>query len=142
MRELDEALMDRTTASQNRKHKFIHINTGSRSVSNQDATLKSESYKTLSFKEEAIVQSRPENLNNKVTSNKCKPNEIETNSNASSKQKRASKRLGKADHKAAMVEEKLCLNSNSDVQSDQKSEVSEIKQTKRRPEVDNLHEEN
>lgn len=25
MRELDEALMDRTTASQNRKHKIIHL---------------------------------------------------------------------------------------------------------------------
>ena len=26
MRELDEALMDRTTASHNRKHKIIHLN--------------------------------------------------------------------------------------------------------------------
>lgn len=29
MRELDEALMDRTTASQNRKHKIIHITSSS-----------------------------------------------------------------------------------------------------------------
>jgi hypothetical protein len=49
MRELNEALMDRTTASHKRKHKIINIKSSS---SNQDPAHKSDAYQNLSFCDE------------------------------------------------------------------------------------------
>jgi hypothetical protein len=91
MRELDEALMDRTTASQNRKHKVIHIPSNN---SFQDATLRSDSHHTQSFCEEGPIKARPESQLASKTLLKSGPklNKMETNSNKSNKQKRASKR--------------------------------------------------
>lgn len=72
MRELDEALMDRTTASHNRKHKIITINSQSikhRSDNNSSSVAEVVSKQDLSESKESCPSSAPKRKESEVQSN-------------------------------------------------------------------------
>jgi hypothetical protein len=92
MRELDEALMDRTTASQNRRHKIIHIN----SQSLKDSRQKSESNNSV-IQDDVPSGSRQDLTESKdsFASSAPKQKELELFSSKSSKNKRLVKQSQK-----------------------------------------------